>query len=159
MTNKQAHEGGYIPRVILILIIVVTFIVFYCAYLSFPADKFDILTESFNRIALGISALIAAFFGQYWVNIRIHRDKKIKEYFKKYPHDKFGKNWEIIESENYPGAIYVLDRNNKTKYHILNMKTVYDLGWHIYPRKRITDQEFQSYKVGNTIYTQGEAGE
>lgn len=39
------------------------------------------------------------------------------------------------------------------------MKTVYDLGWHIYQRKTISDSLFQSYKIGDRVRTQGEVGE
>lgn len=160
MNEKQEYRGDrYITRTLLILLILLAFSIFLFFYVYLPTDKFDILTESFNRIAVGLSALAAVIFTPTLVSRELEKDRKIKEYLKRFPHDEFGISWKIIESERYPGAIYVLNINKKIKYHILNMKTVYDLGWHIYPRKTIKDAIFQSYRVGDRIRTQGEAGE
>ena len=53
------------------------------------------------------------------------------------------------------------DIKNKRVHHVLNMKTIYDLGWHIYlnTSKKIEDKKFRSYEVGERIETQGEARE
>lgn len=163
MKNEEEiklDEGNkIITRRLLVLLTVLTFEIFFLLYLRLPLDKFDTLTESFNRIAVGLSALAAVLFGPTLVSRELEKDRNIKEYLKRYPHDKFGKEWEIIQSDEHLGAIYVLDKKEKTKHHILNMKTVYDLGWHIYSRKTIKNTEFQAYKVGDRIRTQGEAGE
>ncbi len=150
-----------ITRTLIVLLIILAFAIFFLSYLYLPIDKFSIFTESFNRIAVGLSALAAVVFGPTLVSRELEKDRKIKEYLKRYPHNKFGKDWKIIESEKLPGAYYLLDKEAKTKHHILNMKTVYDLGWHIYLQfsGKIKDDDFQSYKVGDKIRTQGEAGE
>ena len=159
MEKTQVLGDKIITRTLIVLLIILAFAIFLLLYILLPIDKFNILTESFNRIAVGLSALAAVIFGPTLVSRELEKDRKIKEYLKRYPHDKFGTDWEIIESENHMGAIYLFDKKVKTKHHILNMKTVYDLGWHIYPRKTIKDNTFQSYKVGDRIRTQGEAGE
>lgn len=159
MEKTQEYGDKNITRTLVVLLIILAFAIFLLSYVILPIDKFNTLTESFNRIAVGLSALAAVIFGPTLVSREIEKDRKIKEYLKRFPHDKFSKDWEIIESEKLPGAIYILDKKVQTKHHILNMKTVYDLGWHIYPRKTIKDSSFQSYKVGDRIRTQGEAGE
>lgn len=109
-----------------------------------------------------MSALAAVIFGPTLVSRELEKDRKIKEYLERYPHDKFNKDWEIIENEqDPPGTYYLLDKKAETKHHILNMKTVYDLGWHIYMRfsRKIKNELFHSYHVGDRIRTQGEAGE
>ena len=162
MEKTKEYRDKNITRALIVLLIVLAFAIFVLSYMLLPADKFNILTESFNRIAVGLSALAAVIFGPTLVSRELEKDRKIKEYLKRYPHDMFGKDWEIIESEKLPGGTYyLLDKKAETKHHILNMKTVYDLGWHIYLRfsKKINDEDFQSYKVGDRIRTQGEAGE
>ena len=157
-TEKYSWDKN-ITRTLIILLIILAFAIFFLLYLLLPINNFNALAENFNRIAVGLSALAAVIFGAPLISREIEKDKRIKEYLKRFPHEEFSKDWEIIESEKLPGAIYVFDKKSKMKHHILNMKSVYDLGWHIYPRKTIKDNLFQSYKVGDRIRTQGEAGE
>ena len=159
MEKTQENRDKNITRTLIILLMILAFAIFLLSYMLLPIDKFNTLTESFNKIAVGLSALAAVIFGPTLVSRELEKDRKIKEYLKRYPHDKFSKDWEIVESKKFPGAIYVFDKKIQVKHHILNMKTVYDLGWHIYPRKAIEDNLFQSYKIGDRIRTQGEAGE
>lgn len=159
MEKTQGFGDKNITRTLIILLVILIFTIFFLLYVLLPADKFNILTENFNRIAVGLSALAAVIFGAPLISREIEKERRIKEYLKRFPHEEFSKDWEIIESEKLPGAIYVLDKKYQIKHHILNMKTVYDLGWHIYPRKTIKDGLFQSYKVGDRIRTQGEVGE
>lgn len=157
--KTQEFADKNITRTLIVLLIILAFVLFILAYMLLPLKEFSTLTESFNRMAVGLSALAAVIFGPTLVSRELEKDRKIKEYLNRYPHDKFGEDWKIIESEKHMGVIYLFDKKIKTKHHILNMKTVYDLGWHIYPRKTIKDGTFQSYKVGDRIRTQGEAGE
>lgn len=159
MDKIPEYSDKNITRSLIIFLIIFSFVLFFLAYVCLPLKEFNILTDSFNKIAVGLSALAAVIFGPTLVSRELEKDRKIKEYLKRYPHEKFGKEWEIIESERHPGAIYLFDKKTKTKHHILNMKTVYDLGWHIYPRITIQDSKFQSFNVGDRIRTQGEAGE
>ena len=122
MEKAKEYEDKNITRTLVVLLIIFAFAIFLLSYVLLPIDKFNTLTESFNRIAVGLSALAAVIFGPTLVSKEIEKDRKIKEYLKRFPHDKFSKDWEIIESEKLPGAIYVLDKNVQTKHHILNMK-------------------------------------
>ncbi len=159
MEEKHKNEDRVVTRRLLILLIIFVFFIFILAYQIFPVKKFNLFVDSFNKIAVGPSALAAVIFGPSLVSRELEKDRKIKEYWKRFPHENFGKKWEIIASELYPDAIYVLNFNNKVKHHILNMKTVWDLGWHIYPRNQLPDKQFKGYKVGDTIRTRGEANE
>src|SRR3989344_4097689 len=156
---EKTKEFRDTDKRLIILLLIFTFEIFVLLFLILPLTTFKVLTESFNKIAIGFSALTAVIFGPTIVVKEIEKDRKIKEYLKRFPHDKFSTDWEIIESDKYPGAIYVLDKKNKIKHHILNMKTVYNLGWHIYSRKTLKNSEFLSFKIGDRIRTQGEAGE
>lgn len=157
--EKINDTGDGSRRIGIILLIIAFFEGFFLSYLCLSSSNFNTLTESFNRIAVGLSALFAIIFGPSIVSKEIEKDRKIKEYLRRFPHNKFSLEWEIVQSDAYLGAIYVLDIKNKIKHHILNMKTVYDLGWHIYERKTIENSVFQSYKTGDTVRTQGEAGQ
>lgn len=159
--QKEQGRNKFITRRVMVLLIILAFAIFYLSYQLLPLDVFNNLTENFNRIAVGLSALAAVIFGPSIVSGELEKDRKIKEFIDKYPYNKFDINWELIESKEYPGAVYLLDKKLNTKHHILNMKTVYDLGWHIYWNKikKLEDGDFQKYDVGERIRTQGEAGE
>ena len=147
MIKVQGYDKKFVTRRLMVLLIILAFGIFYLSYQLLPPDKFNILTENFNRIAVGISALAAVIFGPSIVGGELEKDRKIKEYVEKYPYNKFNIYWNLIESKEYPGAVYLLDKKLNTKHHILNMKTVYDLGWHIYWHKinKLDDLEFQKY--------------
>ncbi len=155
----ESHSN--IPWLLIVFLIAITFAFFSWAYRSMPLNLFELLTDSFNKIALGVSAILAVFVGQNYVSKQEEGEKKIREYKKNYPHEKFGKDWEIVEPKSLPGAYYIFENKKNIVRHILNMKTVYDLGWHVYlnSSKKIDDKIFRSYKVGNRIRTQGDAGE
>ncbi len=159
MAEEKKYKGKVLTRRLVFLLIVLVFSVFLLLGVLMSKESFNVLTDSFNRISVGISALVAVLFGPSLVERELEKDRKIKEYLERYPHEKFPTDWEIIQSDKHMGAIYLLDKKDKSKHHILNMKTVYDLGWHIYSRTTISDALFQSYKVGDRIRTQGEAGE
>lgn len=161
--NNKNEENGYwrIPIWLIIEIILGVFVIFWVVYCTLPLLEFKLLTESFNKISVGLAALLAVFVGQNWITKQDEKEKKIKEYIGKYPHNKFGQKWEIVEPQGNPGAYYVFEKERKIVHHILNMKTVYDLGWHVYlnTSRKIEDNLFRSYEVGERIRTQGEAGE
>ncbi len=161
--EREGELGDKIvTRTLIVLLIVLFFAIFFLLYMLLPIDKFETLTESFNRIAVGLSALAAVIFGPSLVSRELEKDRKIKEFLRRFTHEKFGEDWEIIENEKLPrGTYYLFDKKTEIKHHILNMKTVYDLGWHIYldSSKLISNDLFHSYRVGDKIRTQGEAGE
>lgn len=161
MNNKNEENSNRVPIWLIIEIILVVFIIFWITYDGLPLPKYILLVDSFNKISVGLSALLAVFVGQNWIARQEEKEKKIKEFLKKYPHDKFGIEWKIIEPQSSSGAYYLFEKRREIVHHILNMKTVYDLGWHVYlnTSKKVKDDLFRSYKVGARIRTQGEAGE
>ena len=83
-----------------------------------------------------------------------------EEYYrKKYPPEKNQKTFKIIESEDGPGAVFLLDLESLHKHHIWNMKTMYDLGWQLYKRESLPNEKFLSYLIGDPIRTRGDLGE
>lgn len=160
-SDKQENTGNRVPLKTIILIVVLVFVLFILAFQCLPLTQFNLVVDSFNKIAVGLAALLAVFVGQNWISRQEEKERKIKEYIKRYPHNKFGVDWEVVEPQSSPGAYYVFEKNKQVVHHILNMKTVYDLGWHVYlnTSQKINDSKFRSYEVGERIRTQGEAGE
>lgn len=161
--GKDLNETGYqkTQLIHIILVVILVFELFLWAYQCLALKEFILLVDSFNKISIGISGLLVIFLGQNWIAKEDLKEKKIKEYLKIYPHSQFGIGWEIVEPGNLPGAYYIYNKKTEMVHHILNWKTIYDLGWHVYTHlsKKISDDEFRSFKVGDRIRTQGEAGE
>ncbi len=150
---------------ILFYLISILFLFETCLLLTFltaySLNDLKIVSEIFNSFAIGISALLGANIGTFFVMEELNRRKKTKEYLRRFPHNSFGKDWEIVESKSVPrGTYYIYDKRQHTKHHILNMKTVLDLGWHIYLpfSKIVPDKTFINYETGDVIKTRGEAG-
>ncbi|OGE27035.1 hypothetical protein A3H85_03270 [Candidatus Daviesbacteria bacterium RIFCSPLOWO2_02_FULL_40_8] len=159
--EQQENTSNRIQPGLVVLIVVAVFLLFTLAYQCLPLIQFNLLVDSFNKIAVGLAALLGVFVGLNWVSRQEEKERKIKEYIKKYPHNKFRQDWEIVEPQSSSGAYYVFEKSSQIVHHILNMKTVYDLGWHVYlnTSNKINDDEFRSFEVGERIRTQGEAGE
>ncbi|MEX0616266.1 MAG: hypothetical protein WD231_00465 [Candidatus Woykebacteria bacterium] len=118
-----------------------------------------IISDIFNKVAIGIAALITAYFGSAYFIEELSRKRSIEYYRKKYPPEKYKKTFKIIESEKDRGAIFLLDLESLHKHHIWNMKTVYDLGWQLYEREALPKEKFLSYLLGDPIRTRGDLGE
>lgn len=119
-----------------------------------------IVSDIFNKIAIGIAALITAYFGSSYFREELTRKRSINFYRKKYPPSQHNNTYKFIESEKTPGAIFLLDLKSLHKHHIWNMKTMYDIGWQIYlPANQLPDSVFLSYSIGDPIRTRGDLGE
>ncbi len=134
-------------------------LLFVYIHLVFPTDPINSISDNFNKIAIGIAALVTAYFGSSYFRDELSRKRSIEYYRKKYPPEKYKKTFKIIESENRPGEIFLLDLESLHKHHIWNMKTVFDLGWQLYKRESLPDEEFLSYLIGDPIRTRGDLGE
>jgi len=161
MKQEQQENSSLQGVLLILLVVIVIFDLFIFAYKQLSLTLFALLTDSFNKIAVGTAAILGVIVGQKWVFKQEEKDKKIKQYLRQFPHDKFNEVWQIIEPKSVPGAYYIFEPHKNTVHHILNMKTVYDLGWHVYlnTSKKVNDKIFRSYTVGDRIRTQGEAGE
>lgn len=140
----------------LILFALVIFLLFH--YL-FPLEVTRTISDNFNKIAIGIAALMTAYFGTSYFIEEVMRKRKIDFYRKEYPYDEYGKTWEIIVREDRTGEPHVLDKQTNEIHHLWNMKTIFDLGWQFYERKSVSKKKFDSLKRGDYIRTRGELGE
>lgn len=143
----------------LLLIGVSLILLFIELHFILPLDILSTIIDNFNKISIGIAAIITAYFGSSYLRDELARKAAIKFYTRKYPPDKYKQTFKIIESEDDRGAIYLFDMESLLKHHIWNMKTVYDLGWQTYAREALPKEEFLSYLSGNPIRTRGDLGE
>lgn len=141
------------------LIVVILVLLFLLPYQLFSFEKTNIIFDNFNKYAIGIAAIITAYFGSSYFFEEVLRKRRIDNYRKKYPYDKYGDSWEIIVRSDRNGEPHVLNKKTSEIHHLWNMKTIYDLGWQFYPRKKIKKSTWNSYKRGDYIRTRGELGE
>lgn len=134
-------------------------VLFVLAHFVLPLEPLKAASDNFNKIAIGIAAIITGYFGSSYFREELSRKRSIEFYRKKYPPENYKITYRIIESERNPGAIYLHDLESTFRHHIWNMKTVFDLGWQTYDRERLTHEEFMSYIDGPPIRTRGDLGE
>ncbi|KKQ95653.1 MAG: hypothetical protein UV74_C0013G0244 [Candidatus Woesebacteria bacterium GW2011_GWB1_43_14] len=139
--------------------LIISFLIFVLAHFFLPLENLNAIADNFNKISIGLAAIIGAYFGSSYFRDELARKRSIKYYREKYPINEYGNKFRIIESENAPGAIYLHDLVTLHKHHIWNMKTVYDLGWQVFKRERLPEDEFHSILIGDPIRTTGELGE
>lgn len=143
----------------LTLLFILAAIFFVLVHFLLPLHLINALSDNFNKVAIGIAVLITAYFGSSYFREELSRKRAIEYYRKKYPPEKYQKTFKIIESKDGPGAIFLLDLESLHKHHIWNMKTVYDLGWQLYKRDSLPNEDFLSYLIGDPIRTRGDLGE
>ncbi|KKR31223.1 MAG: hypothetical protein UT63_C0078G0003 [Candidatus Gottesmanbacteria bacterium GW2011_GWC2_39_8] len=144
----------------LIILIILIFSVFILIHVLFPVELISAISDNFNKVAIGIAALITAYFGSSYFREELSRKRSIKFYREKYPPQQHGKTYKFIESVKTPGAIFLLDLQSLHKHHVWNMKTMYDMGWQVYlPAEQLPDENFLSYLIGDPIRTRGDLGE
>ncbi|OGE36923.1 hypothetical protein A3B45_00565 [Candidatus Daviesbacteria bacterium RIFCSPLOWO2_01_FULL_39_12] len=143
----------------LLLLFILVFILFVLTHLLLPLQLISVISDDFNKVAIGIAALVTAYFGSSYFREELSRKRAIEYYRKKYPPEKYQKTFKIIESEDGPGAVFLLDLESLHKHHIWNMKTMYDLGWQLYKRESLPNEKFLSYLIGDPIRTRGDLGE
>lgn len=140
--------------------VVILFVVLFALlHFIFPLDKLNAIFDNFNKVAIGSSALIAAYAGSLYFINEFQRKRLIDMYRKRYAVDNYEKKWKIIVREDRTGEPHVLDIDKKIKHHIWNMKTIYDLSWQFYDREPVKKNEFDSYDIGDSIRTRGDLGE
>lgn len=134
-------------------------IIFILLHLVLPLELISAISDDFNKIAIGIAALITAYFGSSYLREEISRKRNIAFFRRKYPPEKYKKTYRIIASQEDPGAIFLHDLESLLKHHIWNMKTMYDLGWQTYETELLSKEEFLSILSGEPIRTRGDLGE
>lgn len=143
----------------LLLSLVVLIVLFVILHFVIPLDKLSAIFDNFNKLAIGISALIASLAGSLYFIDEFRRRHQIDIYRNRFPLNKYKDKWRIIVREDRTGEPHVLDISKKTKHHIWNMKTIYDLGWQFYDREPMKKDIFDALKIGDPIRTRGDLGE
>lgn len=143
------------------LIVFFAITLFVLSQLYFPLEKTNLIFDNFNKIAIGIAALVTSYFGSSYFLEEVLRKRRIDNYRKMFPYDKYGETWEIIVREDRTGEPHVLNKKTSKIHHIWNMKTMYDLGWQFYDyqSKPVEKDVWDSYKRGDYIRTRGELGD
>lgn len=109
-------------------------------------------TNVFNKLALGIGALIAGFAGLKALDIL---EPKVEKLRKKYPVSKLGIDFDLIKDESNPDHIYIHEKGTNIVDHIYNPKTFRDLNFRTYKDriKTISKNEFEKLELRDTIRT------
>lgn len=141
------------------LVVLIGLTVFVLLHLYIPLEKANLIFDDFNKAAIGIAAIITAYFGSSYFLEEVLKKRRIDNYRKMFPHDKYGDTWEIVTREDRTGEPHVLNKKTSEIRHLWNMKTIYDLGWQFYERKPVKKNVWDSYKRGDYIRTRGELGE
>lgn len=140
-------------------IVALAIIVFIAIHFLYPPKFLALMADNFNKVAVGVAALITAYVGSTYFIEEHLRQKRIDSYRKNYPHDQYKKTWKIVVREDRDGEPHVLDIETSLIHHIWNMKTIYDLGWQFIEREPVKVDVFSQYQIGDKIRTRGELGE
>lgn len=160
--NKKQKKGkpDFLKfRINLLLLILLIITIFFAVHVFFPLEIISTIFDNFNKVAIGIAALITAYFGSSYLTEEVTRKRHIDYYRKRYPPQNYPTKFKIIVSEEDPNTVYLLDLEGLKKHHIWNMKTMYDLAWQNYKREKLPKEEFLSYLDGDPIRTRGDLGE
>jgi len=158
--NNSDKEGKIDVKMFKILFTVLMGLsVFVLLHLYIPLEKVNLIFDDFYKATIGISAIITAYFGSSYFFEEVLRKRRIDNYRKMFPYDKYGDVWEIVVREDRTGEPHVLNKKTSEIRHLWNMKTIYDLGWQFYERKPVKKSVWDSYKRGDYIRTRGELGE
>lgn len=144
---------------IIYLLVILVILIFILINLYLPLEKANMIFDSFNKVAIGFAALITAYFGSSYFFEEVLRKRRIDNYRKIFPYDKYKDTWKIVVREDRDGEPHVLNKKTSEIHHLWNMKTIYDLGWQFYERKPVEKKVWDSYKRGDYIRTRGELGE
>jgi hypothetical protein len=107
-------------------------------------------SQIFVNFALGISALIG---------LSIFRGKTAEQkYHSRYPVEKINETFKLVDTEEAPDKIYLVDLKDKSKRWIKSSKTFLDLGFYWDQVVRITKKEFGSYTEKPGIFISGIPG-
>ncbi len=128
-------------------------------------SSFSCLIDSriFNNYAVGIGALLAGGGGlkilfnwaNDWNETR-RRDSLRGELQARYPINKFGETYRLIETDFPPGWVYLHDKTQKEKHHIASMLTLIKLGYNRNTTEKISQKEFDSIPNKEEFLTDGE---
>jgi len=121
-----------------------------------------IRSQIFYNYCGGIGLLFAGIGGivafLQWGNINVdkYKRKNLGEELKaRYPPEKNGKSFQLIQSNTQPGKIYLLDTEMNIKHHIASWATFQELGYDFSMVKTIDKKQFDSIETGRIFLTEG----
>lgn len=76
----------------------------------------------------------------------------------KYPRQKLNIDFKLIDTEDAPGKIYLIDLVTRERFWIASASTFRDLDYHWSDVQRIQKNEFNKYDEGPAILTRGIPG-
>jgi hypothetical protein len=137
----------------------ILYVFFIVLHFLLPLPLINAISDNSNKMAIGIAAIVTAYFGSSYFLEEVLRKRRIDSYRKIFPYDKYGVKWDIIVRVDRTGEPHVLNRETSEIHHLWNMKTIYDLGWQFYEKKQVQIDVWNRYKRGDYIRTRGELGE
>ncbi len=78
------------------LVGVFALVVFIILNVYLPLEKANIIFDNFSKAAIGVAALITAYFGSSYFFEEVLRKRRIDNYRKMFPYDKYGDSWDIV---------------------------------------------------------------
>src|SRR5688500_9156741 len=85
-------------------------VIFIVLHWVLPLEKANLIFDDFNKLAIGIAAIITAYFGSSYFFEEVMRKRRIDHYRKIFPYDKYQENWEIVVREDRTGEPHVLNK-------------------------------------------------
>lgn len=116
-------------------------------------------SQIFFNWAVGIASGAFVIAKAIANGFRFIKNRSIETDFKKkYPRDDLGKTFRLVDTEEAPGKIYLLDTKSKKRHWISSASTMRDLNYHWTDVERIPKSDFDKYKEGAGILTSGIQG-
>ena len=119
-------------------------------------------SEIFYNFAIGLGAIGGGVFVgakgmvEFWKSRNIQVSiSKIK---KRYPRSELNKSFRLVDTEEAPGRVYLLDTKTRKRHWIQSGATLLDLDFYWSDFKRIATDEFNKFDEETPILTRGEPG-
>lgn len=166
-TNSMVFQWRKLKNNMLLSKFIIVVIVFFLmSILFFPLFISIDKVETYSKIILNITLSFGAFFGGLG-GLKLMDDflkqKKIeliiKELQELYPISKFGDSFDLVESEEAKGMIFIRNKITNNLHHIGNRWTLRDLGFYVFKVITLSKEEFERYHKGERYLTRGEIGE
>jgi hypothetical protein len=113
----------------------------------------------FFNIAVGVSTGAFVIIKTSADIIGDHNKRRVKKSIRKeFPRAKLGNGFLLVDTDEVPGKIYLIDIGQDTRRWIASSSTMQDLDFQWSDVQRISNDEFNKYKEGAAIFTSGVRG-
>lgn len=141
-------------------------LVFFFLFVVFGIYFFEIISpdelaqqkrvgEAILPFALSLGALLSSAAGLVYLDGWLGKQKTQNQininWIKRFPSIKLNKGFKIIQSDQYPGVLYIWDLKNKTRHWIVSPKTLRSLALSYADVQTVKDGEFRKIKRGDNI--------